>query len=300
MSGEKTTFDSSVLDFRASRFSDLCGSIKKIELTPTQLQNIQKYENSQKALTPTQEADFKKLKEKRDKEHELDDTAKKWVQELFRAWRRETYSKGFTGSKHTEKGNFCEPAAIDRVARVMGWGPTIKSSKEFRDAIGTGHPDIWKPAIRARADVKCSWSDATFPLFDTVLKNIVYTWQAKRYCMQGNVPDWWVVYCLENTPDPLILQEAQRLWKESGETGYILKGDDFVSNNAKLFYEQTKALHNFDHLADWERVKPFLVTLSNDDVVFMKKRDEMARNYAKTLFNDYNEHKLFIEQLKTS
>lgn len=271
-----------------------------MELTPAQVATLSKYETAQKALTANQQDDYAKLIAKRDSKPELDDTAKKWVQELFRTHLRSTYTKGFTGSKHTEKGNSCEQSAIDRVARVMGWGPTIKSSKEFHDNIGTGHPDIWKPAIGSRADVKCSWTDATFPLFDDRLKNTTYEWQGKRYCMQAGVPDWWIIYCLENTPEPIVLQEAQRLWKESGNAGYILKGEDFVSKDAKLFYDETKALHNFDHLADWERVKPFKVTLTDADVTFADKRVQMSREYAGKLFEDYKKHELQIKSLKTA
>lgn len=296
------TFDPSVLDFRSSRFADLCGSVKKTELTDKQKETLLKFEKTEGIkITIKQQEEWDRLVAKRDAAPELDDTAKKWVQQLFREWRRMTYTKGFTGSKHTEKGNTCEQSAIDRVARVMGWGPTIKSSAEFRDAIGTGHPDIWKPRMGARADVKCSWSDETFPLFDDVLKTALYVWQAKRYCMQANVPDWWVIYCLENTPEPLVMQEAARLWKASGNTGYLTtRSGDFINNEARMFYEQTKDLHTFDHLADWERVKPFKVVLTNDDVVFSEKRVQMGRDYAETLFTEYNEHKLFIESLKVA
>lgn len=250
-------FDPSILDFRSSRFHELCGA-----------------------------------------NGELTETGKKWVDELWREWQRSTYIRGFIGNKTTEKGHIVEQSAIDRMARVFGWGPTIKSSKEFRDHIGTGHPDVWKPAIGARADAKSSWWDDTFPLTHTKLKNKAYDIQAKRYCMQAGVSDWWVVYCLENTPEKLVVDEAQRLWKESGEIGFIMKRGEFVSPKAEQFYDQVKTLHTFDHLADWERVKPFKVELTNADVVYFNQIHDKAKEHALTLHENYQKHKEFIESLK--
>lgn len=251
------SFDPSTLDFRSSRFGDLCG------------------------------------------EKGLGTTGEDWVYELVIEELRKTYIPGFSGNKHTEKGNLVEQSAIDRWCNIIGWGPTIKSSVEFRDHIGTGHPDIWKPRIDARADMKSVWTEKTFPWRDSELKNKKYLYQALRYCMQANVPDWWVVYVLENTPDHLVLLEANQLWKASGESGYIKdRHGDFVSPAAAQFYDQVKTLHTFDHLPDWRRVKPFKVTLTDKDITFIEKRAEMAREYAKQLFKADIKHEQYIKSLR--
>ena len=294
-------FDPQTLDFRASRFADLCGSVNRIELTAKQKETLEKYEdqiNSGKPLTANQRDEHFRLFQKKLAKPCLDDTAKKWVQELFREEVRRTYNSGFKGNKTTEKGNMCEQAAIDRVARVMGFGATIKSSAEFKDNIGPGHPDIYKPKFKIGADVKCSWTDNTFPLFDYKLKNYGYEIQGKRYCHLSGLTEWWIVYSLENTPEHIVIQEAQRLWKESGESGYLLANGEFASPAAEAFYEQTKSLHSFDHLADWERVKPFKVVLTDEDVTLFEKRAEMAREYAQKLFEEYQQHKNYIETIK--
>ena len=47
--------------------------------------------------------------------------------------------------------------------------------------------------------------------------------------------------------------------------------------------------HNFDHLADWERVKTFTVTCTSEDVKLMSQRAELGRDYFDKLMNDYLE-----------
>jgi hypothetical protein len=210
------------------------------------------------------------------------DTAKKLVKNLFNEMIRNT-TKLSISNKYTSKGTELEDSAINRIAKVNGWGFFINANKlgiELKDDIGIGHPDGYKESIIG-FDAKCSYTDDTFPLFDKELKNTNYIWQAKRLAMMSNLDKWYVCYSLENTPMNLVINDAWKLWKEGGNEGQFTES----------FLDEVIQMHNFDHLADWERIKTFEVKCTSDDIDLINKRAEMARNYFMELVDIYKSMK---------
>lgn len=207
------------------------------------------------------------------------DTAKKHVQKLFRELVRGTIDLS-VDTKQMQKGNAVEDSAINRIAKVNGWGSFLNANKlniSVSDHIGIGHPDAIKTSSRIGFDAKSSFTDATFPLFQDELKETNYIWQAKRLAMMAGFDSWYVCYSLENTPEHLIVKDAWKLWRDGMNEGEL--NDSFL--------DEVRQMHNFDHLSDWERVKTFEVKLTNDDTELIKKRAEMARNYFDELINEY-------------
>lgn len=207
------------------------------------------------------------------------DTAKKHVQKIFRELVRGTRDMSID-TKYMAKGIEQEDLAINRIAKVNGWGSFLNANKlgiELKDHIGVGHPDAIKTSMRLGFDAKCSFTDESFPLHQTELKETNYIWQAKRLAMMAGFDNWYICYSLENTPDHLIIKDAWSLWKKGENEGELTES----------FLEEVRQMHNFDHLADWERVKTFEVKLTNEDVKLINKRAEMARNYFDELMDGY-------------
>lgn len=265
--------------FRTHNFGQLMGSITKTELTERQNLTLSDLLSRDK-LTPTQEKELKKLIEKRDAQPELNQGGKTLIQNIFRETVRGTYKQSLS-NKYTKKGNEVENHAINRIAKVNGWGSFLNANKlgiELKDNIGIGHPDAIKTEMRLGFDAKSSFTDETFPLFETELKESDYIWQAKRLAMMAGFDNWYICYSLENTPESLVIKHAWELWRKSGNGGEL----------EDSFLDEVRALHTFDHLADWERVKTFEVKLTNDDVLLMEKRAQMGRDYFDELVEIYH------------
>ena len=88
---------------------------------------------------------------------------------------------------------------------------------------------------------------------------------------------WHICYSLENTPEDLIVKDAWRLWKDGINEGQLTDS----------FLDEVRQMHNFDHLADWERVKTFEIKLTSEDITLIEKRAQMARNYFDELMENY-------------
>lgn len=265
--------------FRSHNFADLCGSVTKSELTQKQKTDLDSFlcKSLTGGLTDKMREEMNRLIAKRDSKPELDATGKALVEQIFREVIRGTYTHKVE-TYVLQKGIERENHAIARVAKVNGWGLCMKyDGPEGKDKIGTGRPDILKPKIHLGADTKCSFTDKTFPMFKTELPEKKYIIQAKRYATIFELPDWNVCYSLENSSDETVLNHARKLWREAGCEGWPT--EDFI--------DDVRGLHNFDHLADWERVKTFNVPLLNEDVIFHEKRAQMGRDYFDELMERY-------------
>jgi hypothetical protein len=272
------------LMFRTYNFGDLMGSLTKNSLTEKQ-EIILRDLLSKIKLTPTQAKERDRLIEKRDALPELSDTAKTLVKDYFNSLVRGT-SKMHLSNKYVEKGKQLENMALARIAKVNGWQAPLNANKlgiELSDEYGYGHPDAMYEKLGFGFDAKCSFSDQTFPLFAKDLKEAAkssfqrYEWQAKRYAMMAGFDHWLVCFSLENTPEPLIISEAWKLWKESGNEG----------QPDESFINEVREMHNFDHLPDWARVKTFRVDLTESDREKVKEHVTLARNYFDELMSAY-------------
>ena len=270
--------------FRTYNFGDLMGSLTKNSLTEKQEITLRDYMRKI-TLTENQAKERDRLIKKRDALPELSDTAKTLVMDYFNSLVRGT-SRMHLSNKYVEKGKQLENMALARIAKVNGWNAPLNANKlgiELSDEYGFGHPDNIYNLMRFGFDAKCSFSDQTFPLFAKDLKKAAgssfqrYEWQAKRYAMMAGFDHWYVCFSLENTPEPLILSEAWKLWKESGNEG----------QPDESFIEQVREMHNFDHLPDWARVKTFRVDLTESDREKVKEHVTLARNYFDELMSVY-------------
>ncbi len=131
--------------------------------------------------------------------NELSVGAKTYVKNAF----KETYLeyKNVIESVKLDKGNLVEDEAIELIS-VLYNEPYVKNEELRTNGFIKGTCDVeYQNKIR---DTKCSWSKSSFPLFREDGKNTGYEWQGRGYMMLWNKDEFYLDYCLMDTPEDLI------------------------------------------------------------------------------------------------
>lgn len=209
----------------------------------------------------------------RSKSEVLSETAKTLVQDMFKEQELGIY-KEFS-SRYTDKGNQNEDLAIELASEVLDWNWILKNEEKFKNDYIVGTPDLVNDTLLA--DIKCSWSGATFPMFDTELKNKAYYWQLMGYMWLTGHKQAELVYCLTNTPFEIVESEVRKEhWK------LCLIDED------PLVREAVESLHNFDHIDNKMKVKRFIVEYDEKSIEQLKEKIEVARAYYQELLLTLN------------
>jgi hypothetical protein len=223
--------------FRSHNFHSLLTDGKGVKLTDIQAAELVRL-LAIDSPTDKQRKTIAELIAKRDVKPELGDTGKGLIDDIFNEVIRGTYKQSIE-TPQMYKGTTMELHALQRAARVNGWGFVMKyTGKELRDNIGTGMPDETRIGI----DAKCSHTDKQFmKVFDVeTLENKVYETQAKRYAQMLERDHWYIAYSLENSPEETVIADAWKLWKKSEGEG----------TPTESFIDDVRGLHIFDHLPD--------------------------------------------------
>jgi hypothetical protein len=129
-------------------------------------------------------------------------------------------------SKYMDKGNIVEDNAIDLYAEIVGLPILLKNEQYFEDNFMSGTPDI---ILQDKVvDVKSSWDCFTFPLFDPDPPDN-YFYQGQVYMHLTGIHRFHLAYCLIDTPEHLIEQEAYSHCRRTGES-FEEVIDDFTDN----------------------------------------------------------------------
>jgi hypothetical protein len=215
----------------------------------------------------------KLMTDPRTKSETLSETAKSYIQDLFKERELGIY-KEFS-SRYTDKGLEMEDEAIQFASEVLNWEFVVKNEVRFNNEWLTGEPDINTDNLLA--DIKCSWSGSTFPLFDETLKNKDYYYQLQGYMMLTGHDTSELVYCLMNTPHQIVEDEVRRQhWKLN------LIDEDLEVRQA------VQEMHNFDQIPNNLRVKRFIVQKDEAVREKIKERVEIAREYYNELLTQIN------------
>jgi len=215
----------------------------------------------------------KLMTDPRTKSETLSETAKSYIQDLFKERELGIY-KEFS-SRYTDKGLEMEDQAIQFASEVLNWDFVVKNTERFNNEWLTGEPDINTDNLLA--DIKCSWSGSTFPLFDETLKNKDYYYQLQGYMMLTRHDTSELVYCLMNTPHQIVEDEVRRQhWKLN------LIDEDLDVRQA------VQEMHNFDQIPNNLRVKRFIVQKDEAAQEKIKERVEIAREYYNQLLTQIN------------
>jgi hypothetical protein len=161
--------------------------------------------------------------------------------------------------KYLEKGIECEPESIQLAANYYGWGSVVKNTTRIENEYMTGEPDI--VLTNRVVDMKSSWDEDTFPIFEPTIPDPKYVWQVQGYMELFGKPHASVVYALMNTPEHLIEAAARMEQKRLGL-------DDLEED----LYQQFVEMMTFDDLDLRLRLKRY---------DFQRSKYDIERVYAK-------------------
>jgi hypothetical protein len=206
--------------------------------------------------------------EPRSKSEVLSQTAKSYIEDLFNELEF-GYRKEFS-SRYTDKGLEMEDEAIQFASEQFDWDFVIKNTERFTNDYITGEPDINTDLLLA--DIKCSWSLDTYPMFEAEMKNKDYYWQLQGYMWLTGKTEAELVYCLMNTPLQIVEDEVRRAHWKAG----------LIDEDIDLRHEvQTK--HNYDNIPSKLRVKRYIVERDDKAIEKIIEKVEIAREYYKML-----------------
>jgi hypothetical protein len=210
----------------------------------------------------------KLLVEPRSKSEVLSQTAKSYIEDLFNELEF-GYRKEFS-SRYTDKGLEMEDEAIQFASEQFDWEFVVKNTERFTNDYITGEPDINTDSLLA--DIKCSWSLDTYPMFEADLKNKDYYWQLQGYMWLTDKTQAELVYCLMNTPLQIVEDEVRRAHWKAG----------LIDEDIDLRHE-VQLKHNYDNIPSKLRVKRYIVERDEKAIEKIIEKVEIAREYYKML-----------------
>ena len=179
-------------------------------------------------------------------------------------------------SKQMDKGTTMEGVAIDFAANIVEpsalW---FKNEERFSDQCMAGTPDVLTDTHVF--DIKCPWSFATFPLFETELPNKDYFWQLQGYMALTGRQSAAILYVLTDAPEHILNDEARKLSYQRG-----------LGGNTDETIEEVRHLLTYPDVAETLKFKRFDV--ARDDAAIEKIRDrvEACRGYIAELWAGIN------------
>jgi len=218
------------------------------------------------------------------KSGKLTDQNKTYLREL---WIGETYKvrKEIT-SKYFEKGLFEEESGFDLLGQTLYRGKLILKNKE-RKRNGFIHGECDTVINATVYDIKNAWDLFTFGKADLTHD---YKWQLVGYATLWNVDKAGLFYCLNNTPEHIMIDEEKRLFWQNK---YIsIESPDYIKD-----CEELRAKHNYDSLPLEERFKLWEFDVTEDMKEELQEAVKAARNYLKTLQTEYEERIALNKQL---
>lgn len=167
--------------------------------------------------------------------------AKRWVKDVLYGRPLDKYSK------YTDKGHRCEQEGIDLYNSVNGTS-LLKNTERITNDWITGECDLLIPNVKV-IDIKNSYSDDTFPLFDNEIPTKAYELQVQGYMWLYDAPCAEVVYTLCDAPDDHVDREAQIQAR--------IRGEDEVTEE---LFNEVKERMTYSHLPLKLRYKSFKFT----------------------------------------
>lgn len=267
--------------FRASEIANLMTDKKGATITEKQLEYLNSLTAkvvSGKELTVKQTEAYNELIEKRDMPFELSDTAKSWVEKL---WRQQVKGvKEFLANKYIEKGLSEEQMGINLLSEMDG-NYYEKNEESFDNGVMSGTPDI---IFEDRViDIKSSWDLKTYMNAD--LTDLYYG-QLQTYMELTGKRKASLCYCLVDTPDKLVDDEKRRVMWKLGIT------DPELDEHRPIF-EQIERNFYFSDYPKEERVKRYDIEYDAEYIKKLYDRCEHALVY----FNSIKLGGLWVKQV---
>lgn len=274
--------------FRSHRAGDIMTDAKGTSITEKQLITWNEYAKivrSGGTLAPGKQKTFKELTIKKNAPFQLSDTAKSSVRAVWLGT-----EKGFRKdikSKYLDKGIFGEESGISllsevdkrfyskNVERVTKGNRSGECDIEIElDPKFSMNPELYKGRkVKIIQDVKCCWDSETFMNADF---SKGYEWQGRDYLDLYDADEFWLRYCLIDTPEHLILKEKEWKWREFYADSMTDEEQHDLEEKLKPIYDQIDLNNKFSTNPLYtakERVKTFKIT--RDDAIFQKYLDRI-------------------------
>ena len=224
-----------------------------------------------------------KLLAKKNNPDELSTGIKNHLDDIFRSvfWGR----KRNLQNRYLTKGLVCEEDSLELMSLVDDTF-YIKNSEQMSNEYIQGTPDNNQEIIR---DAKSNWD---LDSYDKAELTSLYEWQIKGYCFLDNKTKGELCYCLVNNPAHLIQETIKSLWYKLGcpsedDEKWINERRQIERNaifDIPKFKEHYPGYDFENEILDFSipaiyRVKKFEVELFPEDIVNIKSRVKLAREY---------------------
>jgi len=174
-------------------------------------------------------------------------------------------------SKYVEKGLAVEHLAIEMLSDTLGC-KLSKNDEYFNNGYVHGCPDVIDGDTVY--DTKVSWNLFSFPYFDKEITNKDYLHQLQAYMWLTGLSKAALVYCLIDTPKPLVDQELRKLYYQSGGVQ-----EDWTPDT----YEHLYVNYRFDDIPTSERIKILPVERDEKIIALIEARVKECRAYLTTI-----------------
>jgi len=182
----------------------------------------------------------------RNKTELISETTKSYVYDCLK---EQIYGyKKEISNKYISKGLSLEDEAIDKAIELLDLPFTLKNEESYENEFFKGTPDlIIKDTV---FDIKCSWDEFTFPLFENEIPTKDYYYQLQVYMNLLGLKKAVLVYVLLDSPENLPAWETPK---------------------------------TYSHLDKKYRIKKYDVEYSEDVIADLKQRVTNIREYIKTI-----------------
>ena len=213
------------------------------------------------------------------KSGKLTDTTKTYLNELFI---QEVYGvRKEVRTKYFEKGVFEEESGITLLNQTLHPGKLLLKNKERKsNEYIHGEADCIVDGIVY--DIKNAWDLFTFAKAGL---SHDYYWQLVGYMMLWELDKARLFYCLNNTPDHILIDEEKRLFWNNQHIYTTMESPDYLRACTEL-----RILHNYDSMPVEERFKVWDVPFSLDSWIEIKASVRQARGCLNELDAERNSH----------
>lgn len=201
--------------------------------------------------------------EPRSKSESLSETTRTYLRDIYI---KEVYGRSRdTSSKYTEKGLFVEEDSFNLMQKHFG-KLLIKNKTHFENEFVKGTPDIVMDNVK---DAKSSWDMHTFFAADGTDKT--YYWQLQTYMWLTDKDTADLCYCLNNSPEHLIVSEKnRRAWQKGLQDGT----PEFEEMELDVELNM-----KFDDIPAEKRIRIFSFDRDQEDIDRLIIKIEQAREY---------------------
>lgn len=186
---------------------------------------------------------------------------KEWLNEQLYSRRSEVKTR------YTDKGNIVEDSSIAFAqCHIPEMGFCSKNWESAENDYIIGTCDVLTETHVF--DLKNSWSNETFPIYETAIPEDGYEWQLRGYMWLYGVENAGLIYTLMDAPDEIIEKEAR----------YKLPyGFD------REQYEAFSMSYKYEHLPAYLRIKKFSFQRNREIEISIAERVMECRKYIDTV-----------------